>query len=186
MALCICSLMIFNSTMHSSTSLSRASVLQTNSTVLLHSLSSKYLCLHRLKLVCRNNAVMMPFHVILWHFPVVHYRLVGKEVLCKSLLKECVPFVLFVLQNAHHRTWMPFLLPGRCRHSHFSKFTGYFISSLHIFIFSSPNNPKANHMHNKGNSPANRIRGIQYFNRMIVRYFENGKNPNQTQSTSTN
>ena len=57
---------------------------------------------------CRgNDGLMTVFHIVLGDFALVDFHLFLQEIYSEFLLQECGAFVLFIPENAFHRTSLP-------------------------------------------------------------------------------
>ena len=85
-------------------------------------LSPTKLRLNLLILFSCNNTLLVFFHIILRHFPIIRYTLVCNEILCKTFLQQCIPFVLLILEDTQNGIRIPYVLSSRGLYPLFCQF----------------------------------------------------------------
>ena len=76
-----------------------------------HSTPAQHLCLHQVKNLRLDDCFVAFRHIILWHLAVIDEHLLCQKVRSIFLLKERIPFILFVCENIPHSRSNPFSLP---------------------------------------------------------------------------
>ena len=71
--------------------------------------------LNGLPLVRVDDRLVAVLDIVLRHFALIDFSLLGQKICRKTLLKQCRPAILLVLQDAVHRGCAPLRFPGRAR-----------------------------------------------------------------------
>ena len=75
--------------------------------------------LYQLELVRVNDGRVAVLHIVLWNRAVILHRLLRQEIRRIGFLKQSAAFVLFVFQDAAHRTFVPLFLSAWRRSAFF-------------------------------------------------------------------